>query len=133
MAIQKITKRDNFKLLLTIEEVANNERLVEFINRELELLNNKSKSKKSSKDKPENIELAKNILSILGGAEDGMLVSEILVQGLKLGVFSDTVTTPKLTSLLKNLKDVGKVTRTVKGKKAIYAIAPTEEDAEEGE
>lgn len=125
--MNKITKRDNFELLLTIEDVANNERLVEFINHELELLKNKSKSRKSSKDKPENIELAKNILSILGGAEDGMLVSEILVQGLKLGVFSDTVTTPKLTSLLKNLKDEGKVTRTVKGKKAIYAIAPAEE------
>ena len=38
--VKKVTKRDNFKALLEIEEVKANQGLVDFINHELELLDN---------------------------------------------------------------------------------------------
>ena len=39
---KKLTKKEKFGMLLNIKEVAENEMLVEFINKELELLNKKN-------------------------------------------------------------------------------------------
>lgn len=47
---KKITKRDNFNKLLTIEEVAKDTQLVEFINHELELLDKKISKSFNSKN-----------------------------------------------------------------------------------
>jgi hypothetical protein len=63
---KKLTKRDHFNTLLTIEEVKNNPVLVEFINNELDLLARKNSSdKKPTAVQQANEELKEAILAFL--------------------------------------------------------------------
>ena len=51
---KKLTKKEKFGMLLNIKEVAENEMLVEFINKELELLNKKNGKNGQTKGQKEN-------------------------------------------------------------------------------
>lgn len=63
---KKLTKRDHFNTLLTIEEVKSNPVLVEFINNELDLLARKNSSdKKPTAVQQANEELKEAILAFL--------------------------------------------------------------------
>ena len=50
----KLTKKEKFGMILAIEEVAQNEMLVDFINHELELLNKKASKSGATKGQKEN-------------------------------------------------------------------------------
>lgn len=63
---KKLTKRDHFNALLAIEEVANNQTLVDFINNELDLLARKnSTDKKPTAVQQANEELKDAILAYM--------------------------------------------------------------------
>ena len=71
MTTKKLTKRDHFNTLLSIEAVKSNEALVDFINHELELLAKKNSSEK----KPTATQVANDGIksAILNGMEEGKL------------------------------------------------------------
>ena len=116
----KLTKKDRFNQLLAIEEVKNNEGLVEFINHEIELLDKKASNKKATKNQEENVGIKAEILNTL--SEVGVTVTELMAKSEVLGQYQNQ----KITALLKQLKDEGKVVKTYDKKKAYFAL-PSEE------
>jgi hypothetical protein len=117
---KKVTKRDNFNKLLTIEEVANDTQLVEFINHELELLDKKSASHSTAKtaNQKANEEIKKSIVNAL--VEIGKsTISELQKANEEMAQYSNQ----KLSALLKQMVDSKKVIKTIDKKKSYFEVA----------
>ena len=127
----KVTKRERFAQLMAIVEasnVANATELKEFIEHEVELLNKKnSRSGKPTKTQVENESIKAQIVSILERVRKPMTVTQLLSESELTGLSNQ-----KISALLTQLRESGKVMRTVEKKVAYYSMA-TENDAEEGE
>lgn len=117
---KKITKRDNFNKLLTIEEVARDEQLVEFINHELKLLDKKSASHSTAKtaNQKANEEIKTKIVDALVQLGKST-ISELQVGSEEMAEYSNQ----KLSALLKQLVDSKQVIRTMEKKKAYFEVA----------
>ena len=117
---KKITKRDNFNKLLTIEEVARDEQLVEFINHELELLDRKSASHSTAKtvNQKANEEIKTKIVDALVQLGKST-ISELQAGSEEMAEYSNQ----KLSALLKQLVDSNQVVRTMDKKKAYFEVA----------
>ena len=116
---KKITKRDYFNTLLGIAEVKANPKLVDFINHEIELLD-----KKNSADKKPTAQQTAN---------DGIKVAilENMVEGVKYTI-TDIIklvpecaelTNQRVSALVRQLKDEGKVVRVEDKRKAYFVLA----------
>jgi len=119
----KITKREKFDMLLAIEEVANNEMLVDFINHEKELIAKKSGSglRKPTARQVENEKLLDEIPALLSRAEEPMTATNIKnvlneETGLNLSV-------PRVSALLKKLVDKNEVNRTLVKGSPVFEVA----------
>ena len=127
----KVTKRERFAQLTAIVEasnVANATELKEFIEHEVELLNKKnSRSGKPTKTQVENEAIKAQIVSILERVRKPMTVTQLLSESELAGLSNQ-----KISALLTQLRESGKVMRTVEKKVAYYSMA-TENDEEEGE
>ena len=127
----KVTKRERFAQLMAIVEasnVANATELKEFIEHEVELLNKKnSRSGKPTKTQVENEAIKAQIVSILERVRKPMTVTQLLSESELAGLSNQ-----KISALLTQLRESGKVMRTVEKKVAYYSMA-TENDEEEGE
>lgn len=117
---KKITKRDNFNKLLTIEQVANDTQLVEFINHELELLDKKSASHSNTKtaNQKANEEIKTQIIDALTKIGK-TTISEMQKTDETMAQYSNQ----KLSALLKQMVDGGEIVRTMEKKKAYFEIA----------
>ena len=117
---KKITKRDNFNKLLTIEQVANDTQLVEFINHELELLDKKSASHSTAKtaNQKANDEIKTQIIDALTKIGK-TTISEMQKTDETMAQYSNQ----KLSALLKQMVDNGEIVRTMDKKKAYFEIA----------
>ncbi len=116
---RKITKRDNFNKLLTIEEVANDTQLVDFIKNELMLLDKKSASHGA-------------VQSANQKANEG--IKEVLIEELvKMGKSTITdlqkaneelsqYSNQKLSALITQLIKSDKVERVKDGKKSYFKV-----------
>ena len=127
MADKKMTKRDYFNALLNISEVKENKSMVDFINHELELLEKKnaSKSTKPTKKQGANEKLKDLILNSME-IDTPYTVTELcnnidIDQNLlnELGV--QTLTNSKVTSMLTQLVNVARVSRTESKGRAYYS------------
>ncbi len=114
---KKITKVQMFAQIR--EAVADNADMVEFIDHEIELLNKKSANKKPTKAQAENEVLKDKIVEVLGTLDGGATATEILNADEAFTGMSNQ----KITSMLKLLKDEGRVVKTVDKKKSIFSIA----------
>ena len=127
----KVTKRERFAQLMAIVEasnVANATDLKEFIEHEVELLDKKnSRSGKPTKTQVENEAIKAQIVSILERVRKPMTVTQLLSESELAGLSNQ-----KISALLTQLRESGKVMRTVEKKVAYYSMA-TENDEEEGE
>jgi predicted transcriptional regulator len=112
----KMTKRDYFNRLLTI--VAGDVELEQFITHEIELLDKKSSGRKPTKDQKENVEIKKEILSVLSDGGN-MTVTEIQKNSEILGELSNQ----KVSALLRQLVEAGKVVKTTDKKKSYFSLA----------
>ena len=115
-----MTKKEMFELIATVN--ANNSEIVDFCNHEIELLNNRKNSSKHSltATQKENITIKELILDVLSDAEDPMTVTEILkTEEIAPYGFSNQ----KISALLKQLKDDGKVEKIMDKKKTFFVIA----------
>lgn len=120
----KITKREKFDMLLAIEEVANNEMLVEFINHEKELIAKKSGSglRKPTKTQVENETLITKILELLNETTEPMTATEIK-EALKDEVdFEKALSVPRVSAQLTKLTKDSKVKRTLYKGTPIFEI-----------
>lgn len=111
----KVTKAQMFALIA--EKVADNQEMVDFLNKEIELVNkrNARKSSKPSKKDIENEAIKASIEEVLANSEGGMTATEI-AKALD-GDFS----TQKISALLRFMG--GKVVKTYEKKVAKFTLA----------
>lgn len=124
MGKTKLTKRDYFKMLAGVVEnsgIDNREELQAFINHELELLDKKSASRgtATTAKQKENEDLKDYILGVLTEINRAVTITELQAEDVKLG----ELTNQRISAMLKQLKDEGKVIRTELKKKAYFKIA----------
>lgn len=119
MTMKKITKREKFEMLKAIPEVAGNEMLVEFIDHELELLAKKNASEKKPTAQQTANEGIKE--AILEAMEPNRLytVTEIQKEVAECAELSNQ----RVSALMRQLKDDGKVVRTEEKRKAYFSKA----------
>ena len=107
----KLTKKEKFGMILAIEEVAQNEMLVDFINHELELLNKKASKSGATKGQKESAGYKDIIVEILK-QNDKMTISEIQAKDETLATFSNQKMSALMTQLVND-----KVVDRIKEKK----------------
>ena len=112
---KKITKKEMFAQIR--EAVADNADMVAFIDHEIELLNKKSGSKKPTATQVANEGIKDAILGVLG--TEGMTVSEVLASSDEFAGLSNQ----KISALLKQLKDEGKVIKETDKRKSVFKLA----------
>lgn len=120
----KLTKKDCFKMLAGVVAESgseNTEVLQAFINHEIELLDKKSASKgtATTAKQKENEALKEYILGILTEINRAVTITELQTEDAKLG----ELTNQRISAMLKQLKDEGKIIRTELKKKAYFKIA----------
>lgn len=119
MKEKKITKKDNFMELLTLDEVKANARLVEFIQHELELLERKSGGeKKLTPTQLANVEIKETILDEM---ETGRLYT--ISEMLKVLPCCAELTNQKVTRMVSDLVKENKLIRTEDKRKAYFSLA----------
>ena len=120
----KLTKRDYFKMLAEVvaeSERENQAELQAFINHEVELLDKKSASRgtATTAKQKENEDLKEYILGVLTEINRAVTITELQAEDVRLG----ELTNQRISAMLKQLKDEGKVIRTELKKKAYFKIA----------
>jgi hypothetical protein len=114
----KMTKREMYAHIATVN--ASDAEIVEFCNHEIELLDARknSKGKGLTKVQKENENVKAVIADVLAEAEDKMTVTEMLTDS-RLNTF----TNQKISALLRQMIESGKVVKTIEGKKAYFSVA----------
>lgn len=120
----KLTKRDYFKMLAEVVAESGKENQAElqaFINHEVELLDKKSASRgtATTAKQKENEDLKEYILGVLTEINRAVTITELQAEDVKLG----ELTNQRISAMLKQLKDEGKVVRAELKKKAYFKIA----------
>ena len=119
MTEKKITKIDRFEMLLAIDEVAQNEDLVAFINHEMELIKKKNTYKSVNKKKTEESNaLMKEILDVFYDNPQTMLCCSDIVRHLGF-----KYSTQKLNPQLKKLVEDKSLTSQIDKKIKYYSLA----------
>ena len=114
MTEKKITKVEKFEMLLAINEVAENEMLVEFINHEMELIKKKNAYKSVNKKKvAENEELVKEILDVFYNNPQLIMTCTDIVRHLNFK-YSTQKLSPQLKKMVENKILKGTIEKKVK-------------------
>lgn len=113
----KVTKREMFEMIKSVDGVAVNPEMVEFLDHEIELLDKKARNKKPTKTQEENEGIKVEILNVL--TNEGMTVTEIQSKSDVLGSLSNQ----RVSALLRQLVDANVVVKSVDKKKSYFALA----------
>ena len=116
----KITKREVINQMLAVEDISANAVFKAYLENELALLDKKAANKKATKNQEENVGIKEEILANL--TEVGVTVSELQTKSEMLSALSNQ----RVSALLRQLIEDGKVVKTMDKKKAYFAL-PTEE------
>ena len=125
MATKKITKKDMFNEIIKMmngEQMSvSAQAVIDFANHEIELLNKKSSSSsgKPTKTQIENEGYKEVILEALATADKPMTISEIMEYADGLAGLKNQ----RVSALMTQLKNAGKVIRTEEKKKAYFSLA----------
>ena len=112
-----MTKREMFAHIATVN--ATDAEIVEFCNREIELLDNRKTSKTPTKTQRENELIMDTIERDLREFEKPVTVTELIAGGEGL----ENLTNQKVSALLRKMVDAKRVVKTIEGKKALFAVA----------
>ena len=115
MANTKITKIEVLREMAQNEVIKANPNFANYVAHEIELLENKSAKRKSTKTQTENVGIKVNILEVLDGS-DGMTVSQIMP------LLNGSYTNQKISSLLRQLVEDGRVRRYTEKRVAYFAL-----------
>lgn len=123
MATVKATKKDNFIAIRTILEGVNRPDLVQVIEHEIELLENKAAKRKPSKSQVANAELTEVLLEVLEESFDPLTILEIQDKDERLKALEDgtPISNQRMSALLRPLVANGTVIRTEEKRKAKFA------------
>ena len=116
---KRTPKREHFNTLLTLSEVKANPALVEFINHELELLDRKNSAEKRMTPTQMANEGVKG--EILEGMEANRLYT--ITEIIKEIPACAEMTNQRVSALVRQLKDEGKVERIEEKRKAYFRLA----------
>lgn len=138
----KTTKREYFAMTKAIVEASaatNKDEILDFLAREVELLNKKSAKSGETKTQKLNKVLMETVLTVLAEIGSPVTVSELMTDTRLASYVEDdnvkTMTTSKMSALLKKLVEADKVVRVEEKKKAYFSIKAdtAAEDAETAE
>ena len=118
---RKPTKRDRFNALLAIPAVAENADLVDFINHEIELLDKKNTAER--KPTAKQVENAGFKSDILDWMEDGMQYACADIAKGVPALVDAGISANRVTAMLTQLVNDGKVVRTTDKRKSYYSLA----------
>lgn len=123
MATEKMTKKDYFNQLLAIPEVAEKNDLVDFINHQIELLDNRNKKKDGTitKTQLEHRELMDRILDLME-CDTGYTCGD-----LHKFLNDSNISANKVSAMLKKLVDSGEIEKTTEKRKSIFTKRSKEE------
>lgn len=120
MADVKMTKAQMFEAIKAIPEVAKNEEMVEFIDKQIaQLAKRKTTETKTQK---ENVILMDKVLVAMESLGHKATATEIMKSDEELATYS----LPKISAMLKKLIECGKVERTIEKKIAYFEVASTD-------
>ena len=117
----KITKREVIGMMMNEEVVKANPTYVAYLENELALLNKKAQNKKATKTQEQNVGIKATILEVLATIGSGT-VTEIQNGNAELSALSNQ----KVSALVRQLVEAGKVVKTVDKKKSIFSLAESE-------
>lgn len=124
-----MTKREMFVAIANVAEVAANAEMVDFLNHQIELLDNRksSGSKGLTKTQKENTVIKEVILSVLAEQDHPITISEML-KDERLSDYSNQ----KMSALLRQMGEDGtKEVRKIRDKKVSrFEIVETDDDAQ---
>lgn len=119
MTNKKMTKKDYFKMLKGIDKVAENAELVKFIDHEIELLDRKnSADRKLSGNALANVGLREEIIEILSKNPEHLFTATEVQKAMK-----DEYSNQRVSALLKQLKEEGKVEKIQEKRKSYFKLA----------
>ena len=121
----KITKREVIGMMMKEEVVKANPTYVAYLENELALLNKKAQNKKATKTQEQNVSIKATILEVLATIGSGT-VTEIQNGNAELSALSNQ----KVSALVRQLVEAGKVVKTVDKKKSIFSLAESEVEGE---
>lgn len=119
MAEKKITKVEKFEMLLKIDKVIENEMLVEFINKEIELTQKKNAYKSTNKKKvADNTELLRKIETVFNDNPNLVMTCSDVSRYLNF-----EFSTQKLAPRLKELTELNILTTSIEKGQKYYKLA----------
>lgn len=121
----KITKREVIGMMMKEEVVKANPTYVAYLENELALLNKKAQNKKATKTQEQNVSIKATILEVLATIGSGT-VTDIQNGNAELSALSNQ----KVSALVRQLIEAGKVVKTVDKKKSIFSLAESEVEGE---
>ena len=121
----KITKREVIGMMMNEEVVKANPTYVAYLENELALLDKKAQNKKATKTQEQNVGIKATILEVLATIGRGT-VTEIQNGNAELSALSNQ----KVSALVRQLVESGKVVKTVEKKKSIFSLAENEVEGE---
>ena len=121
----KITKREVIGMMMKEEVVKANPTYVAYLENELALLDKKAQNKKATKTQEQNVSIKATILEVLAIIGSGT-VTDIQNGNEELSALSNQ----KVSALVRQLVESGKVVKTVEKKKSIFSLAENEVEGE---
>lgn len=119
LKVKKVTKKEMFGRLIELAQENERTDLVEFCEREIDLLNKKASASGQSKTQAENEKIKVVIAEELTRIARAVTISELIKESENLGQYSNQ----KLSALLKQMVESGTVTKIVDKKKSLFTIA----------
>ena len=127
MENKKITKNEYFEMIKKIEEVKNNPELMMFIEHEQELLKRKSSKGGTTKTQTENIKVAEMLIAELAKIGKPVTITDLMNTSdiIKNYILENgnRLSNQKISAILKQQVDAGKVVRVTDKKKSLFSVA----------
>ena len=120
----ELTIKEQFAMVKTALENAGEDKLADFIQGRIDLLNKKSENKKPKETSEEDKALTNEVVNAM--TTEGATVSDILKNVVTANADRLGTSTQKVTALLKVLVAEGKVVKDDSGKKTLYALVDAE-------
>lgn len=115
---KRITKKDMFGEIRKVAVEIERQDIIDFVDKEIELLNRKSSRSTQSKTQIENENIKVLIVNALTEVDKPVTISELQELNSEMGKYSNQ----KLSALLKQLVESKEVVRTSDKKKAYFSV-----------
>lgn len=114
--MEKMTKKEMFEMIKGV--CANDTRIVEFCDHEIELLTRKASKSTMTKTQKENEGIMEIIVNALKNLDKAVTITELQGTCTELADYSNQ----KISALLKKLVDSNQVVKTIDKKKSYFSI-----------